>query len=187
MTKEIVLPKHEVLITKEQIQQRVKELAGEIAVDLKDKDNIHLIYIREGAFNFAEDLKEQLNQLGRDDITMDCLKISSYGSGEFSSKNPVLVQGLRNKVHRRNVLLVEDIVDSGHTIHFALEELLKQNPKSIRVCAFLDKSLRREVTIPVDYVGFEIPDKFVFGYGLDLDGDCRDLEFIAAKLEPQVA
>lgn len=164
----------EILIDGPTLQNRIRELADEINKDYSDEDLL-LICILRGALPFMVDLMRQITI----PHAIDCMAISSYGTGKYTSSGNVrLTLDLQMNIQGKNVLLVEDIVDSGHTIAHVLEMLKTRNPKSLKVCALLDKAERREVEVPIHYRGFTIPNKFVFGYGLDLDEYYRNLAFI---------
>jgi hypoxanthine phosphoribosyltransferase len=165
----------EILIDEESLQQRVRQLGAQISHDYAGEDLL-LICILRGSVVFMVDLMRQITV----PHSIDCMAISSYGAGARSSSGNVrLTLDLQTNIEGRNVLLVEDIVDSGHTIAHVLEMLGTRRPKSLKVCALLDKAERREVVVPIDYRGFNIADKFVFGYGLDLDELYRNLPFVA--------
>ena len=164
----------EILVSEEQLQKRITELGAQISQDYQDKD-LHLICILRGGVMFLTDLMRQI------DIphTVDFMAVSSYGAGARESSGQVRIAlDLTNDIRGRDVLLVEDIVDSGNTIASVLELLGARHPKSLRVCTLLDKKVMRQAEVPIHYTGFEIPNKFVFGYGLDLDEFYRDLPFI---------
>jgi hypoxanthine phosphoribosyltransferase len=164
----------EILIDGPALQKRVHELADEINRDYADED-LMLICILRGALPFMVDLMRFLKV----PHAIDCMAISSYGVGKFASNGNVrLTLDLQMNIQGKNVLLVEDIVDSGHTLTHVLELLNTRNPKSLKVCVLLDKEERREVVVPIHYRGFVIPNKFVFGYGLDLDEYYRNLPFV---------
>ena len=164
----------EILIDAVTLQDRIQELGNEISKDYLGK-NPHLICILRGGVMFLTDLMRQISL----PHTIDFMAISSYGSGNRESSGQVrLTMDLKDDIHNRHVLLVEDIIDSGNTLSSVIDLLSIRKPASLRVCTLLDKVDRREVEVPVDYCGFEIPDKFVFGYGLDLDEYYRDLPFI---------
>lgn len=165
----------EILIDEPTLQGRISELAAEINQDYKNENDLMLICILRGALPFMVDLMRQITI----PHIMDCMAISSYGAGKYASDGNVRVTyDLQTNIAGRNVLLVEDIVDSGRTIAHVLEMLNTRNPKSLRICALLDKAERREVTVPIHYRGFAIPNAYVFGYGLDLDEYYRNLPFI---------
>jgi hypoxanthine phosphoribosyltransferase len=164
----------EILIDGPTVQKRVRELAVEINRDFAGEDLL-LICILRGALPFMVDLMRQITI----PHAIDCMAISSYGAGKYESDGNVRVTlDLQNNIQSKSVLLVEDIVDSGHTVAHVLELLKTRNPKSLKVCALLDKAERREAVVPIHYRGFVIPNKFVFGYGLDLDEYYRNLPFI---------
>jgi hypoxanthine phosphoribosyltransferase len=165
----------EILIDEDTLQKRVRELGAQISRDYAG-DNLLLICILRGGVVFMVDLMRQINI----PHGIDCMAISSYGvGGRTSTGNIRLTLDLQTNIEGKNVLLVEDIVDSGHTIFHVLEMLSTRRPRSLKVCALLDKQERREVDVPVHYRGFSIPNKFVFGYGLDLDEYFRNLPFVA--------
>jgi len=164
----------EVLVTKEQLQQRIAELGAEITKDYKGQD-VLLICILRGGVLFLTDLIRSVDL----PLAIDFMAVSSYGSGiRESSGNVRITLDLNNSLEGKNVILVEDIVDSGRTIASVLEMLATRHPKSLVVCTLLDKASRREVEVPIQYRGFTIPNKFVFGYGLDIDEYYRNLPFI---------
>ncbi len=164
----------EILIDADTLQARIAELGAEISRDYAGKDP-HLICILRGGVMFLTDLMRQITV----PHTIDFMAISSYGSGTRESSGQVrLSMDLKDDIHGRNVLLVEDIIDSGYTLSSVIELLSVRKPASLKICTLLDKVDRREVVVQVDYVGFVIPDNFVFGYGLDLDEYYRNLPFI---------
>jgi hypoxanthine phosphoribosyltransferase len=165
---------NEVLIDSATLQTRIAELGAQISEDYENKD-LHLICILRGGVMFLTDLMRQITI----PHTIDFMAISSYGVGARHSSGLVrLNMDLKDDIHNRNVLLVEDIIDSGHTLASVLELLAVRKPTSLKICTLLDKAERREADVTIDYCGFVIPDKFVFGYGLDLDEYYRDLPFI---------
>lgn len=164
----------EILIDEARLQRRILELGEEISHDYLNKD-LHLVCILRGGVMFLTDLMRSISV----PHTIDFMAIASYGAGARSSSGQVrLTMDLKDNIAGRNVLLVEDIIDSGNTISSVLALLQTRQPASLKVCTLLDKASRREVDVPIDYCGFVIPDKFVFGYGLDLDEYYRDLPFI---------
>ena len=164
----------EVLIPSDQLQTRIKELGEQISEDCRGEDLL-LVCILRGGVMFLTDLMRNISI----PHSIDFMAISSYGSGVRESSGKVrITMDLTNDIYGRNVLLVEDIVDSGHTIASVLEMLETRQPKNLRVCTLLDKASRREVEVPLHYIGFDIEDKFVFGYGLDLDEYYRNLPFV---------
>jgi hypoxanthine phosphoribosyltransferase len=164
----------EILIEADVLQKRVAELGKQISADYEGEDLI-LICILRGAVPFMVDLSRHITV----PHMMDFMAASSYGVGKRESSGFARVTlDLQTDIRDRNVLLVEDIVDSGHTISAVLQMLSTRSPRSLKVCALLDKPERREAHVPVDYLGFTIPNKFVFGYGLDLDEYHRNLAFV---------
>lgn len=164
----------EILIDSDSLQKRVTELGQQISADYNGQDLL-LICILRGAVPFLVDLSRNIET----PHMMDFMAVSSYGVGRRRSSGSARVTlDLQTDIHNRNVLLVEDIVDSGHTIAAVLQMLRTRQPKSLKVCALLDKPERREAHVPIDYLGFAIPNKFVFGYGLDLDEYHRNLKFV---------
>ncbi len=165
----------EVLIDGPTLQRRVSELGAEINADYQGHDDLLLICILRGGVPFLVDLSRHLTV----PHMVDFMAVSSYGSGRRDSDGNVrVVYDLQTNIMGKEVLLVEDIVDSGHTIASVLGMLETRQPLSLRVCALLDKAERREAVVPIHYRGFTIPNKFVFGYGLDLDEYYRNLPFI---------
>ena len=171
----------EVLISEEQLQNRIRELARDIQADYVDVENVLLLCVLKGAYIFLSDLSRLL------DIPheVDFMAVSSYGSGTTSSGAVRIVLDLKQDITDQHVLIVEDIIDSGRTLAYMRRNLLARSPASLRICTLLNKPERREVDVPVDYLGFDIPDKFVVGYGLDYAQHYRNLPFIAV-LKPEV-
>ncbi len=169
----------EVLLTEEQIQQRIRELAEQISADYKGKDLL-LVCVLKGGILFLTDLMRQL------DIphAIDFMAISSYGAGTESSGVVRILMDLNTSIEGKNVLIVEDIVDTGHTLDYILRNLSTRRPASLKVCALLNKPSRRQVDVPIHYVGFDIPNKFVIGYGLDFGEKYRNLPFVGV-LKPE--
>jgi hypoxanthine phosphoribosyltransferase len=166
----------EVLISEESLQRRISELGIEISKDYEGHTP-HLVCILRGGVLFLADLIRHITVPN----TIDFVAVSSYGAGARQTTGQVRITlDLKEDIHNRDVLLVEDIVDSGYTIATVLEFLKTRHPKSLKVCTLLDKVERREIEVPIDYCGFKIADKFVFGYGLDLDELYRNLPFIGA-------
>lgn len=162
--------KPEILLTKEEINKEVARLAQEISRDYQGKRPL-LLGILKGSFVFMADLIRLL----KIPVEMDFVSLSSYGSARVTSGEIKVVQGLRTPVKGRDVLVIEDIVDTGLTIGYFLDYLAKRKPSSLRLCALFDKPSRRKITVPIDYRGFTIPDRFVVGYGLDYDERFRHL------------
>jgi len=164
----------EILIDEQKLQARIAELGAQISADYAG-DNLLLICILRGGVPFLVDLSRNITV----PHMMDFMAVSSYGAGKRESSGyPRVSLDLQMDIRGKDVLLVEDIVDSGHTIASVLELLGTRQPKSLKVCALLDKAERREAFVPVHYCGFVIPNKFVFGYGLDLDEYYRNLKFV---------
>jgi hypoxanthine phosphoribosyltransferase len=165
----------ETLIDDDTLQNRIAEIGKEISHDYAGTEDLLLICILRGGIVFLVDLMRHLTVPHQ----IDFMAISSYGAGVRESEGNVRVTlDLQTNIRDKDVLLVEDIIDSGHTISHVLELLSTRQPRSLKVCSLLDKAERREVVVPIHYRGFEIPNKFVFGYGLDLDEYYRNLPFI---------
>ena len=165
----------EVLVSAEQIDHRITELGKVINAQYAGEDLLVVALLR-GGLVFAADLMRKLEIVHE----LDCMSVSSYGVGHYSTSGNVRVNlDLITNIEGRHVLLVEDIIDSGRTLHHVVTMLQTREPASLRTCVLLDKKMRREVPIEADYVGFDIPDKYVFGYGIDIDERYRHLPFIA--------
>jgi len=167
-----------VLLSPTQIQRRVRALAKQISRDYKDRQLI-LIGVLKGVVCFISDLMQHISL----PLTVDFMAISSYGTDSESTVK--IIKDLDTDIANMNVLMVEDIVDTGMTLNYLLNYLASHNPASLSVCTLLDKRIRRLVDVPLDYVGFEIPDEFVVGYGLDYHGEYRNLPFIGG-LQPEL-
>ncbi len=166
----------EVMIPEDVLQGRIAELGAEISRDYEGK-NLLLVCVLRGGVMFLTDLIRHISV----PVTMDFMAISSYGAGARTSTGHVRVTlDLTTDICNWDVLVVEDIIDSGHTLKSVMELLQARRPRSLQICALLDKVERREVVVPVRYRGFEIPNEFVFGYGLDIDEYYRNLPFIGA-------
>jgi hypoxanthine phosphoribosyltransferase len=163
-------PQINLLYTREQIEATVQRLAGEITHDYARKKPV-LVGILKGSFMFMADLVRHLDF----PLEIDFVRVSSYGKNKQSSGKISVVQGIRTPVKNRHVLVVEDIIDSGLSVNYVLESLHRKKPASLKVCALLDKPARRQVTVPIDYVGSPVPDKFLVGYGLDWAEQYRNL------------
>jgi len=161
----------EILFTEERIQSRVANLAQQIAVDYRDSSLV-LVSILRGSVFFATDLARQIDL----PLSMDFLSISSYG--EDSEGVVRITKDLEDNIAGKDVLLIEDIVDTGFTLKYLLRTLAGRNPKSMEVCTLLDRRARRIIEMDLKYIGFEIPDKFVVGYGLDYRQRYRNLPYI---------
>ena len=164
----------EVLIEEEQLKKRVKELGEDISRDYHGKEILAICILRGGVM-FLTDLIRHITPL----VAIDFMGVSSYGAGTRSSQGQVRITlDLTTSIAGKHVLIVEDIIDSGNTPASVIEMLQTRHPASLEVCTLLNKASRREVDIPIKYCGFIIPDKFVFGYGLDMDEFYRNLPFI---------
>lgn len=164
-----------ILIEKEKIKKRIIELAEQISKDYNGED-IVLVCVLKGAAYFALDLSKQIKD---SDIIMDFIKVSSYGNSQRETTGKIDFKlDISEDIEGKNVIIVEDIVDSGITLNYLYDCLKKRNPKTLKICVLLDKKERRVKPIKVDYIGFEIENKFVLGYGLDYDEKYRNLEYI---------
>jgi len=159
-----------VLISQKKIKQTVSRLAAEISRDYKGKEPL-LICILKGSFVFMADLIRQLDLPAK----VDFVKLSSYGAGKETTGKTKLVQGLKTPIKGKDIIVIEDIVDTGLTISFLLDYLKKKSPASLKLCALADKPSRRRVPVTIDYLGFSIPDKFIVGYGIDWNEKFRYL------------
>ncbi|HEY9122331.1 MAG TPA: hypoxanthine phosphoribosyltransferase [Brevefilum sp.] len=176
----------EILIPEDELKARVKELGEVISRDYDGKE-IMAICILRGGVMFLTDLIRHI----KPPVAIDFMGVSSYGVGSRSSDGQVRITlDLTTSIGGKHVLIVEDIIDSGNTLSSVIEMLRTRNPASLEVCTLLNKFSRREVDVPIKYCGFDIPDKFVFGYGLDMDEYYRNLPFIGVvdldKYEAQV-
>jgi len=172
------LDKPRVIITREELAEKVAELAALIRKDYKGKNPL-VIGILKGSFVFMSDLVRAMNI----PVEIDFVRLSSYGAGTESSGKIKLVKDVETPIKDRHVLVVEDIVDRGLTVRFLLDYLSFRKPASLKLCALFDKPSRRKVEVPIDYLGFSIPDKFVVGYGLDYDEKFRYLPDLCALEE----
>lgn len=169
---------YKILISEEQIQQRVKQLGEQITNDYMGKAPV-IICMLKGAVYFFADLTKNIKL----PLMIDFARLSSYRNGTTSG-NMELIYDITAEIENKDVILVEDIVDSGKTLHYFIELLKKRNPASVKVCAFIDKKERREVDIVADYVGFDVPCGFVIGYGMDYAEKYRELPFLAEVIDP---
>lgn len=163
----------EVLISREKVEERIKELAKEIEKDYAGKELV-CVGLLKGSVMFMADLIKAVDL----DLRIDFMKVSSYGSGTNSTGVVKILKDVDVDLAGKDVLIVEDIIDTGFTILNVKDFLSKKNPKSVKVCTLLDKPSRRVVEVKGEYVGFEIPDEFVVGYGLDFDEKYRNLPFV---------
>lgn len=166
-------PEPHILFTRDEIEATVKKLAAEIREDYHGKHPL-LIGILKGSFMFMADLIRHLDF----PLEVEFITLSSYGRGRSTPGGIKVVQGLRSKVRSRDVIIIEDIVDTGLTIAFLLDYLRKKKPASLKLCALTDKPSRRQVPVNIDYLGFTVPNKFIVGYGIDWDEKFRYLPHI---------
>ena len=162
-----------ILISEKDIKQRVKELAGQISEDYRGR-SVHIICILKGSIFFACDLMKKIDI----PVTIDFMAVSSYGDDTISSGRVRIVKDLDESISGKDVIIVEDIIDSGNTLSYLSELLGARGPASLNVCSLLDKPERRVTDVDVKYVGFEIPDEFVIGYGLDYKQRYRNLPYV---------
>jgi hypoxanthine phosphoribosyltransferase len=171
----------EVLLTEEQIARRVAELGARITADYQGGP-LTLVSVLKGSLPFMADLMRAIDL----PLRIDLMEVSSYGGSTTESSGLVrILKDLSASIAGEDVLIVEDIIDTGLTLNYLIRYLRGKNPKSLRICTLLDKPARRLVEIPVDYIGFEIPDQFVIGYGLDYGEVYRNLRFVGV-LKPEV-
>lgn len=164
----------EVLVTPEQLQARVAELGAQVTRDYAELDPV-LVCVLRGAVVFVADLMRNLDM----HFDVDFMAVSSYGGRQTESTGVVrILMDLGTNIENRHVLIIEDIIDTGRTLSYMMQNLQTRHPASIKVCALLDKPTRRLVYVPLAYIGFEIPDKFVVGYGLDFDEHYRNLPYV---------
>ena len=162
-----------VLFTEEEVDKKIRELGARISEDMKG-EQLKIICILKGASFFACELAKRITV----PVAIDFMSLSSYVDGTKSSGVVKVVKELDSPVEGENVLIVEDIIDSGRTLSYLLEDMKKRGAKSVKLCALLSKPDRREVEVPVDYLGYTIPDEFVVGYGLDYAQKYRNLPYI---------
>lgn len=164
------MPHPKVLITRDKIKKAIARLAEQIRKDYQDKNPL-LISVLKGSSIFIADLIREINM----PLEIEFVRLSSYGSSKVFSGNVKIVQGLRCSIEGRDVLLIEDIIDTGHSISHLIKYLKSHKPASLKLCALTDKPSRREVPVHIDYLGFTVPDKFIVGYGIDWDEKYRYL------------
>ena len=162
-----------VLVSEEDVDRRIEELGKQISEDYAGKQ-VHLICVLKGGVFFLCELAKRITV----PVTMDFMQCSSYGAETKSSGIVKIVKDLDEPIIDRNVIIIEDIIDSGRTLSHLKKLLAQRSPKSLKICTLLDKPDRRVVDVPVEYVGFQIEDKFVVGYGLDYDQQYRNLPYI---------
>lgn len=165
--------KVEVMLSEETVDAKIKYLAEQISKDYAGKQ-VHLVCILKGSVFFTCELAKRITV----PVSLDFMSVSSYGSGTASSGNVKIIKDLDESICGKDVIVIEDIIDSGNTLSCLLELLGDRNPNSLRLCTLLDKPERRVKDVHVDYTGFQIPDKFVVGYGLDYDQRYRNLPYI---------
>jgi hypoxanthine phosphoribosyltransferase len=170
----------EILVTKQQIKDKICEIGAKISEDYKEK-NLLLVSVLKGSVVFMADLMRAITI----PLRIDFMSVSSYGSGVKTSGVVKIIKDLDIPLEGYDVLIVEDILDSGLTLHYIIEILQSRNPKSIKICALLDKPQSRKVAVETSYCGFNLPDKFVVGYGLDYSEKYRNLPFIGV-LKPEI-
>lgn len=170
--------KPQILIARQEIEAAITRLAAEIRQDYQDKHPL-LIGVLKGSFMFMADLIRSLDF----PLEVEFIRVSSYGRNKESSGKICVVQGLRSQIKGRDVLVIEDIIDTGLTISFLLDYLHKKKPASLKLCVLTDKPSRRQVPVAIDYLGFTVPDKFLVGYGLDWDEKFRYLPDICVLEE----
>ena len=172
-TPNLVADVGQVLISEEQIRDKVRELAAHVSADYPN--GVTLVSVLKGALPFMADLMRRIDV----PVTIDLMEVSSYGGATTESSGLVrILKDLSSSISGKDVLIVEDIIDTGLTLNYLLRYLRGKNPRSLRICALLDKPARRLVEIQIDYRGFTIPDEFVVGYGLDFGEYYRNLPFI---------
>jgi len=169
-----------ILISEERIRDKVAEMAQTISRDFEGRDPL-VVSVLKGSYMFMADLTRRITV----PCTIDFMAVSSYGSGSKSSGEVKIIKDLDRKIEGRHLLIVEDILDSGLTLSYLMELLRARNPASISLCAFLNKPDRRKADVRPDYCGFDIPDAFVVGYGLDYDEHFRNLPYVGI-LAPEV-
>ena len=170
-----------VLLTEDQIKRRVVELGERISRDYADDPPI-LVNVLKGGVIFLADLIRSVSL----PVEIDFMEVSSYGDGTSSTGVVRILEDLSINVTGRHILLVEDIVDTGHTLQYIIDNLATRHPKSVKICTLLDRRGRRETEVPLDYVGFVVPNKFVVGYGLDLAQKYRNLPHIVVLDDEEI-
>ncbi len=170
----------DVLIPEDEIREKVKELGEQITQDYQDSEEVILVGLLRGSTIFLADLSREIKL----DAKIDFMVVSSYGSDMESSREVKINKDLEEDIRGKNVIIIEDIIDTGYTLEKVRDYLLLKSPASFRICTLLDKPERREVPVEVDYVGFKIPDVFVVGYGIDYAQKHRNLPYIG-KVVPE--
>lgn len=169
---EEIMKKLKVMYTEEQIQTRIQEMANEIDKDYEGKELI-VISVLKGAIFFSVDLVKKM----KTPVIFDMMQVSSY-QGTQSTGNVIIKKGLDEDIAGKDVLIVEDIIDTGYTLQYLKEYLRTLNPKSLKIAVLADKKERREINVDIDYTGFEIENKFIVGYGFDIDQKYRNIPYI---------
>lgn len=162
-----------VMLSEEEVDRRIQEIGDQISKDYAGKE-VHLVCVLRGGSFFMCELSKRITV----PVTLDFMSVSSYGNDTKSSGVVKIVKDLDDSLEGKNVIVIEDVVDSGRTLSYLLEMLRKRGPESLKLCTLLDKPDRRVVDVHVDYTGFEIPDEFVVGYGLDYAQKYRNLPYI---------
>ena len=162
-----------VLLSEEEVNKRIKELGDQISKEFAGEE-VHLICVLRGSTFFTCELAKRITV----PVTIDFMQVSSYGSQTLSSGKIKIIKELEDSIMGKNVIVIEDIIDTGRTLSYLLNMLQEKQPKELRLCTLLDKPERRVVEVDVDYTGFEIPDEFVVGYGLDYAQKYRNLPYI---------
>ena len=170
----------EVLFTEEQLREKVAELGARITADYQGKNPLSVSVLK-GSYVFMADLTRQIDTK----CNIDFMVVSSYGSGTKTSGEVQIIKDIGSKIEGRDLIIVEDILDSGVTLSYLMKILQARGVNSIRLCTLLSKPERRKIDVPIDYLGFEVPDEFVVGYGLDYDETYRNLPYIGI-LKPEV-
>ena len=165
----------EVMISAEEINQKLDELAARINAHYEDSDKLLMVGLLKGSVVFMADLCRRI----KGHVEIDFMSVSSYGNAMTSSRDVKILKDVQSDIDGRHVLIVEDLIDSGNTLYKVREMLRLREPKSLAICTLLDKPDRREVDVHVDFVGFTIPDEFVVGYGIDYAEQYRNLPYIA--------
>ena len=167
----------EVLISEEDLMTKIREMGAQISKDYAGKQ-VHIICVLKGGVMFMTDLAKYITV----PVTMDFMAVSSYGDETVSSGVVKIVKDLDDGIKGKDVIIIEDIIDSGRTLHYLYQLLLERNPNSLKICTLLDKPSRRVITVDIAYTGFVIPDEFVLGYGLDYQQRYRNLPYIAKMI-----
>ena len=170
----------QILYTEEELRKRVKELGCQITADYAGREPL-LISVLRGAYIFMADLTRSINL----DVAVDFMSVSSYGAGTVSSGQVEIKKDLSDSIKDKDLIIVEDILDSGNTLYYLMDVLRARKPASVRLCTLMDKPERRTKPIKADYVGFTIPDAFIVGYGLDYSEKYRNLPYVGV-LKPSI-